>query len=49
MSQEIYSKGSSQLAYGPIMSTITKCIYLESVGKLKSEVINGKRLYRLAD
>ena len=49
LTQEIYSNGSSQLAYSPIMSTITKCIYLESVGKLKSEVINGKRLYRLAD
>ena len=49
MSQEIYSKGSSKLAYSPIMSTITRCIYLESIGKLKSECITGKRLYRLAD
>ena len=49
MSREIYSKGSSQLAYSLIMSTITKCIYFESVEKLKAEVINGKRLYRLAD
>lgn len=49
ISQEIYIKGSSKLAYSPIMSTITKCIYLESIGKLKSECINTKRIYRLAD
>ena len=49
MTQEIYSKSSSPLAYSPIMSTITKCIYLESVGKINSEVMNGKRFYRLAN
>ncbi len=49
ISREIYSKGGeSQLAYSPIMTTITKCIYLESIGKLKSEFINGKRIYRLS-
>jgi hypothetical protein len=49
ISQEIYSKGNNKLAYGPIMTTITKCIYLESIGKLKSECINGKVIYGLAD
>jgi len=49
MSQEIYRKANTKLAYGPIMSTIIRCIYLESIGKLRSECIDGKRVYRLAD
>lgn len=49
LSQETYSKGSNTIAFSPLMATITRCIYLESIGKLKSEMINGKRLYRLAD
>lgn len=48
MTQEIYKKTSSLLGYSPIMSTIIRCIYLESIGKVHSECINGKRVYRIA-
>ncbi|WP_338450005.1 MBL fold metallo-hydrolase [Niallia oryzisoli] len=48
MTQEIY-KNASNIAFGPIMSTIIRCIYLESIGKLQSECINGKRLYKKVD
>lgn len=44
MTQEIY-KDARDFAYSPIMSTIIRCIYLESIGQLQSECINGKRLY----
>ena len=48
MSQEIYSKGSSQLAYGPIMSTITKCIYLESSGEVKIGSHKWKKIIQIS-
>ncbi len=47
LTEEVYKKGYNKFAYGPIMSTIVRCIYLESIGRLKSKCINGKRIYEL--
>lgn len=48
LSQEIYGLMNSKLAFSPVMSTITRCIYLESIGKLKSQWNQGKIFYQLA-
>ena len=33
--------------FAPLMATITRCIYLESIGKIKSQVRDGRIIYSL--
>ncbi|WP_338471569.1 MBL fold metallo-hydrolase [Niallia sp. XMNu-256] len=42
--QEIYRR---KRFFAPLMATITRCIYLESVGKIKSRTMNDKVYYQL--
>ena len=46
--QEIYGSLDPNKVFSPLMTTITRFIYLESIGKVSSELINGKVYYFLA-
>ncbi|KAA9017002.1 MBL fold metallo-hydrolase [Niallia endozanthoxylica] len=49
VTQEIYAKGKALKGPPQLMATITRFIYLESIGKVKSEEINGNIYYRAAE
>lgn len=44
--QDSYSKGVKLQSFAPLMATITRCMYLESVGKVKSKLIDETVFYR---
>lgn len=45
--EEIYGPLSLNKIFAPLISTITRLVYLESIGKVGSEVKNGKIFYQL--
>jgi len=49
VSQEIYGKRKGLRTATHMMATMTRFIYLESIGKVKSELINGTLLYSLVE
>jgi glyoxylase-like metal-dependent hydrolase (beta-lactamase superfamily II) len=46
--QEIYGKLSINKFFAPFMTTISRLIYLQSIGKVKSELKDGKYYYYLS-
>ena len=46
---EIYGKLNVYKFFAPLMSTISRFVYLESIGKVYSELKNGKLYYREVD
>ena len=47
--QDIYGNLSINKFFSPLMTTISRLVYLESVGKVQSELENGKYYYSLID
>lgn len=47
--QDIYGRLSINKFFSPLMTTISRLVYLESVGKVQSELENGKYYYSLID
>jgi glyoxylase-like metal-dependent hydrolase (beta-lactamase superfamily II) len=47
--QDIYGKLSIYKFFAPLMTTISRLIYLESIGKVQSEIKDGKYFYHLID
>jgi glyoxylase-like metal-dependent hydrolase (beta-lactamase superfamily II) len=49
MTQEIYGESIRKSPYSPLMATITRCIYLQSIGKVDTELQDEKIFYRLKE
>lgn len=49
VAEEIYGKGKALKSSTHLMATITRFIYLESIGKVKSQTIDGALFYSLVE